>query len=70
MANLRCIACNITKSNQVESTLSGDALDMFNFVCCLDITQVFFIENCENNFVENKNFSIAIIKARGVTRTL
>lgn len=40
MANLRCIACNNTKSNQENSALDGDALEMFNFVTQLDITEV------------------------------
>ncbi|CRL05354.1 CLUMA_CG017962, isoform A [Clunio marinus] len=39
MTNLRCIACNNTKTNTVEASLEGDALDMFNFVCCLEISQ-------------------------------
>lgn len=37
-----CIACN-AKSEQVESPLEGDALDMFNFVCCLS-AEVSFTE--------------------------
>jgi hypothetical protein len=40
MSNLKCIACNNTKSDQVDSTLEGDALEMFNFVCCLEIAEV------------------------------
>lgn len=35
-----CLACNNTKSKDVELTLEGDTLEMFNFVCCLEITQV------------------------------
>lgn len=58
MANLKCIACNNTKSNHVESSLAGEALEMFNFVCCLEIAQVLSVELCENIFVSNQIFSL------------
>jgi hypothetical protein len=45
MANLKCIACNNTKSDRVDSSLEGDALDMFNFVCCLEIAEV--LKSCK-----------------------
>lgn len=44
MANLKCVACNNTKSSCVEASLDGDALEMFNFVCCLEIAQVISID--------------------------
>lgn len=48
---LKCVACNNTKSTSVESSLEGDALEMFNFVCCLEISQVCrSIKSCENIF--------------------
>lgn len=58
MANLKCIACNNTKSNQVESSLAGDALEMFNFVCCLDISEVVSVEVCSKNILLNKFLSL------------
>lgn len=43
MSNLKCIACNNTKTNNVDTSLEGEALEMFNFVCCLEISQVNYI---------------------------
>jgi hypothetical protein len=41
MSVLKCIACNDTKASKVDaSSLEGEALEMFNFVCCLEISQV------------------------------
>ncbi|KAG5673514.1 hypothetical protein PVAND_003556 [Polypedilum vanderplanki] len=34
-----CLACNNTKSKDVELKIEGEILEQFNFVCCLDITQ-------------------------------
>lgn len=39
-----CLACNNTKSRDVEQILDGDTLEMFNFVCCLDLSQVDLIK--------------------------
>lgn len=35
-----CVACNNTKSKDAEVKLDGINLEMFNFVCCLEITEV------------------------------
>lgn len=46
-----CLACNNTKSRDVEQILDGDTLEMFNFVCCLDLSQVDLIKKKKlNNF--------------------
>lgn len=37
-----CVACNNTKSKDAEAKLDGINLEMFNFVCCLEITEVNF----------------------------
>jgi hypothetical protein len=35
-----CVACNNTKSNDADLKLDGINLEMFNFVCCLELTEV------------------------------
>lgn len=48
MGSLKCVACNNTKSSRVDTSLEGDALEMFNFVCCLELSQVLVIRFSEN----------------------